>query len=913
MRILLALLLTTQLWAAPGWEAGFANPAQQYEMGVYWWWFGPAVTKPEVTRELEVMRSAGISYVVIFPIYPISTDDPARGIRNLRYLSPEFLEVLAHATAEASRLGITTDLLLGTGWPYGGPSITPALGAKRLRVAVSAAPAGTLLKSPKLAANEKIETVLLAKGTRDHVDLSSVTDITSRLEKGFLQQSPGEWVMMSFIQSPTGMQVKRPSLGAEGLVMDHLSRKAIETYTSKVGDPLLRQIQPGTVRAIHSDSMEVYGQEWTDGFLAEFLKRRGYDLRLYLPALVTDAGPLTPDVRNDYWRTVGDLVMDNYLRPLHQWCRSHGITLQAESYGTPAVSMASYAEVDHPMGESYDWKMFVASRWASSAAHQTGAKVTSAEAYTWLRNPRYLSSLQDLKVGSDLHFICGINKIVAHGYAYSPPAAGVPGWGYYASVMLNDNNPFWPYFRYFAGYVRRVSYALSLGKPAVDVALYLPEDDVMAAARVGNSLNLYMATKFHLGNGKTVPEFGLPAAYHYESPVIKTLITSGFTFDGIDRGILRPDLKTTAGRLEVGDVAYRIAVLPSLHGISLAVFERLADFCRNGGVVIATQRLPEAAYGVRDRDKNYMRIRQLTGEMFGEGSEKVTRRRAYGRGMAIYVPDDESEFAQVLASLKPEIRFEKPDADLVFLHRGEANRHLYFLANTSARPKTLRPLFRDGVGRPHLWDAMTGDVSGAPQFRSLDEGTEVPIELDPFGSVIVAFDPAAAPAPNLPRKVAGTPLPVSGPFSLRRGASRFTFESPQSWTRIQEMRGFSGRADYRFDLELPANLFGKRRGIWLDLGDVREIADVKVNGRPAGKAWKLPYRIDITKVAKPGSNRVTVGVTNLPINQVIASPTPDYSGLEPLRFPPPQEKKMVTEPVPSGILGPVQLIPYEIR
>lgn len=905
--------MTTQLWSAPSWESGFQDPAPEYGMGVYWWWFGPAVTKPEVTRELEVMQRAGISYVLIFPIYPISVDDPARGIRNLRYLSPEFQDVLAHATAEARRLKITADVLLGTGWPYGGPSITPALGAKRLKVVVSPVATGAVVNRPALEAEEKLEAALLVRGHPKQVNLAGAIDVTNRLGTGLRQDRPGDWVLMTFIQSPTRMQVKRPSLGAEGLVMDHLNRKALDTYIASVGEPLLRLIKPGTIRAIHSDSMEVYGTEWTDGFLAEFSKRRGYDLRPYLPALAIDAGPLTADVRNDYWRTVGELAVDNYVRPLQQWAHSRGLQLQAESYGNPPVDMGSYAGVDLPMGEHYQWKMFDASRWASSAAHQMGIKSTSAEAYTWLRHPRYISTLQDLKLGSDLHFISGVTKMVAHGYAYSPPSEGIPGWGYYASVMLNDNNPFWPYFRYLSDYVRRVSYVLTLGKPAAGVALYLPEDDVMAGQPVGNGLNLYMSTKDHLGDGRSVPEFGLPAALQSESPVIKTLITSGFTFDGIDRGLLRSDLKTAAGRLEIGDVAYRIAVLPNLRGISLPMLEKLADFCRNGGVLIATRRLPEAAYGVRDRDANYARVRQLVSEIFGDGSTEIARRHAFGRGVAIYVPDEGSEFAKVLAALRPEIRFAAPDADLAFLHRGEAKRHLYFLTNTSAKPKSLQPVFRDGEGQPQIWDAMNGVRSAVRHFDSTPAGTRVPIELEPYGSTIVVFDPTASPAKALPQKIAGANRSVPGPFSLRRGDEQYQLKTLRSWTDIDALRFFSGRADYEFEIELPQSLFGKNRGVWLDLGDVREIADVKVNGQAVGARWKLPYRVDLSSAARPGRNRITVGVTNLPINRVIGSPTPDYRALEPLRFPFPQEKKLISEPVPSGLLGPVQVIPYEIR
>ena len=891
LKLVAVLLLAQAGWGAD-WGASFADPTRAYDMGVYWWWFGPAVTKAEVTRELEVMRDAHISSVLIFPIYPISVDDPSKGIRNLKYLSPEFLDVLGHAAREAHRMGITVDLLMGTGWPFGGPSITLETSAKRLRVELGTARAGP---------GERLEAAWIVKGDGKQVDLAGAADVTAQVRSGTPVRIPEGHVLMSFLMTPTRMQVKRPALGAEGLVMDHLDPNALKTYLAAVGEKLVSAAPRGMIRTLHSDSMEVFGTEWTPTFLDEFQRRRGYDLRPYLPALAADAGPITEDVRFDFWRTLGELATDNYLRPLQAWCHAHGVGLQAESYGSPPVDMSSFGAVDSVMGESYDWKMFVASRWASSAAHQYSKRFTSAEAYTWLRFPRYVSTLEDIKLGSDLHFACGVNKIVAHGYAYSPPQVGVPGWGYYASIMMNDNNTWWPYFRHLSDYVRRTSYALTLGKPAVDVGILLPEDDVMAAQAPGRGLNLYMTTKGWLGRTK-VPEFSLPAAFSAETPLLRTLIGSGFTFDGFDRSILQPSLRTDRGRLEVGDVAYRIAILPSLKGVSIEILEHLRDFCRAGGTLIATRRLPEAAYGVQDRAAHYSRVASLIAEIFGTGPADQPRRRAYGKGLAIYVPDETEQFAAALATLDPEIRFDKPDADLVYLHRAEGGRHLYFLANTASAAKRFRAAFRDARGTAQTWNAMDGSRHGAAG------GNELTIDLGPHASTLVYFDPAAKLLSSAPMPRVAAELPVTGKWSLDAAGRRFTLDALRSWTELDGCRYFSGRGVYSVVVEVPAGWFGKGKSVWLDLGQVREAADVRVNGQSAGAAWMTPYRIDITRYVKPGTNRIEAGVANLLINRILGEPTPDYRGLEPLRFPKPGEKDRVKEPLPSGLLGPVRLL-----
>lgn len=156
--------------AAEAWELNFATPPGQYRIGVYWWWFGPAQTKAEVTRELAVMRDAGIGYVLIFPLYPLSPDDPAKGIHNLQYLSAEFLEVLEFTAEKAKELEIDVDVLIGTGWPYGGPSITPELGAQRLRFEVIPVRNGTVTPAT-LRPYEKLEAGWLVSKHGDRVEL----------------------------------------------------------------------------------------------------------------------------------------------------------------------------------------------------------------------------------------------------------------------------------------------------------------------------------------------------------------------------------------------------------------------------------------------------------------------------------------------------------------------------------------------------------------------------------------------------------------------------------------------------------------------------------------------------------------------------------------------------------------------
>jgi hypothetical protein len=293
--------------------------------------------------------------------------------------------------------------------------------------------------------------------------------------------------------------------------------------------------------------------------------------------------------------------------------------------------------------------------------------------------------------------------------------------------------------------------------------------------------------------------------------------------------------------------------------------------------------------------------------MFGTGARDQVRRRGYGKGTAIYVPDETVRLAAVMASLDPQIRFERPDAELVFVQRGEGARQLYFLANTSATEKRFRARFRDGRGRVQLWNAMDGSISGGAA------GNEMELTLEPRGSVIVYFDPEAAPVAEAPVRRAGEAATVGAGWTLEIAGRKVALDAPRCWTEFPEWKYFSGRGEYQAEIEVPASALGEGRGVWLELGQVREIAEVAINGQKVGVAWKAPYRIDITRWARTGKNTVEIGVTNLLINRVLGEPTPEYKGLEPLRFPRPEEKKRVAQPLPSGLAGPVRVVPYTLK
>jgi hypothetical protein len=535
-------------------KQGFERPPDDARIMMRWWWFGSAVTKPELEHEMLQMKQGGIGGFEVQPVYPLALDDPSTGFRNLPYLSPEYLDALKFANDKARELGLRMDITLGSGWPFGGPHIPVTEAAGKLRADRVPVPAGAAsVQVPAVGNGEKLLAAFMG--------MQQVSDI--RDGRLFLPKDLGGNKQVTFfISSRTGMQVKRPAVGAEGFVLDHYDRKAIESHLSYTGEKLMQAFGSHPPTAVFSDSLEVFGSDWTPNFLEEFKKRRGYDLTPYLPALVSDIGEKTMQVRHDWGQTLTELGDDNYLTPIREWAQKHGTKFRSQTYGTPPAVLSSNALVDLPEGEAGPkWRVFSTSRWAASASHLYNRQVTSSETWTWLHSPAFRATPLDMKAEADLHFLQGINQLIGHGWAYSPESAGEPGWRFYAAAVFNAHNPWWLVMPDITKYLQRVSYLMRQGKPANDVAIYLPTDDAWAEFTLGKD-SVDRSMEGMLGP-KMLPE----------------ILDAGFNLDFID------DRAITA----VG-IPYPVLVVPETKRMPAATTAKLDEYVKRGGIVIHTNR-----------------------------------------------------------------------------------------------------------------------------------------------------------------------------------------------------------------------------------------------------------------------------------------------------------------------------------
>ncbi|HEX3878056.1 MAG TPA: glycosyl hydrolase [Bryobacteraceae bacterium] len=539
-------------------KQAFIQPPDDARIMMRWWWFGSAVEKPELEREMRAMKDGGIGGFEVQPVYPVTLDDPANGLVNHPYLSKEFLDALTFTGKKAKELGLRMDLTLCSGWPYGGPHIPITQAASRLRVDRVAVPAkSTEVTYPRIAEGEKLFAVFIGSGT-NYTAVSKVD--ANRIS---VPAAASDRTALLFISSRTRMKVKRPAVGAEGLVLDHYDRSAIDKHLQLVGEKLLGALQQTPPYAVFSDSLEVERSDWTPNFLDEFRKRRGYDLTPYLPALAVDIGSKTADIRHDWGQTLTELANENYLTPIREWAHAHHTLFRSQTYGTPPVTLSSNALVDLPEGESSYWRHATATRWASSASHLYDRPVTSSETWTWLHSPVFRATPLDMKAEADLHFLEGINQLIGHGWPYSPPQAGEPGWRFYAAAVFNNHNPWYMVMPDIALYLQRVSFLLRQGAPINDVAIYIPTDDIYSNFTLGND-SVNRALDARLG-----------------TEITGQILDAGYNFDLIDDAAIAQK-----------GVPYKILVMPAPQRVPEATRKKLEEYKRFGGIVIDTRDTP---------------------------------------------------------------------------------------------------------------------------------------------------------------------------------------------------------------------------------------------------------------------------------------------------------------------------------
>lgn len=943
----------------------FLEPAFSTRPMTRWWWFGGAVTCEEITRELTLMRDAGLRGVELQPVYPVAVDNSHDGVNNLRYFSPEWFEMLRYTVAETRRLGMQLDFTLGSGWPYGGPFIPVELAARKLQYIAQDVIGPCDLPWPfgtEFPDGSEILAIVAAPVLPSlRIDLSRAQFLHER-QIARWKAPPGPWRVMIFVDSPTLQQVKRPTIGMEGYVLDHFNREALDLFLDAVGNRTCDELKNATSPPFHSvfcDSLEVEGADWTTNLLKEFHARRGYDLIPHLPALWQDVGAETPHIRYDYHLTLSELIINNFFRPLAEWSEEHGMTARIQAHGAMGDVMQGYSLAHIPEGEHYDgggcrYLVDIAHRrLASSAGHIYQKPVISAETYTELHAPLFTVTLEMMKAATDAQFLDGLNQIVNQGYSYSPPQAGQPGWTFYAPTCINHNCIWWRHYPHLARYIQRASALLQQGISVNPIGVYLPLADLYSEFGAGG-LHVDEAMEGHLG-----------------TELVSGLRREGYDFDFINDHALRTIAKVESGRLLAGSGVYSAVIVPKSKYVPLESLNRLAEFAESGGFLTFVEQAPDVAPGLIDQESQTLRLRStlnglwgngIQGQAFWAGKGEVYKASSAGDAINRLQQQITPDFHIIEAGDKSEAARELAKKNVGFTHRGSADWDFYFISNISESPQKLRAQFAVGHRAPQRWDAETGgiDETLVYDYRELSQGkikvTEVQIRLEPFESCFIVFPflkslqyhplvtqtnwqgPLKIEAVGGKTRVKGLlpakgeytltdargkthrftmndlpdPLPITGPWRLTLGEHpTLNLERLVSWTEHPGAKDFSGWGVYEANFELKNP--DKDIEWMLDLGAVHETAEVTLNDIPLGAAWKGLRRVSCSGAVREGSNRLKIAVGNLWINRVESLPKLDLKPLSEtfgIRWGTGEEKMKPPLP-PSGLLGPVRLIPLK--
>ncbi|MES2898928.1 MAG: glycosyl hydrolase [Pseudomonadota bacterium] len=871
--------------------AHLATPPADARPLVRWWWFGPAVEKTTLERELLAMKAGGFGGVEIQPVYPMELDDPVRGIRNVPYLSPAFLDAVSFVNRKARAEGLRVDMTLASGWPYGGPHVAVTQSAGRLRVATAElAPGVASVALPAIMSGEKLLATFIGDGSAKQFDATAL-----KLAGPSVAMGPGRVsvapalaarVMVFYIASRTGQQVKRAALGAEGFVLDHLSSTAIEHHLHTVAEPLLKAFGDHPPYAVFSDSLEVYGTDWTDDFLEQFQRRRGYDLTPHLPLILSGQGTDAGGLRRDWVLTQTELVNERYLIPVNDWASRHKTQFRSQTYGEPAVSMSSNRLVALPEGEGAQFRSFSFTRLATSAGHLYQKPVISAETWTWLHSPAFSATPLDMKAEADRMLLQGVNHFVGHGWPYTPPGTPEPGYAFYAAAVFNDHQPWWNVMPDVTAYLTRTSYLLRQGRAANDVAVLLPNDDVYAASVPGK---VSLSAEMH--------KFVTPE-------LTGQILDAGHNFDYVD-----------AESIQALGVTHPVLVMPHVTRLSPAVLARLSEYLTRGGKIISVGAMPSQAPGYVDARRISAQVTALSTAMLASaGVQQVANDAGLGAALA--------------RAIRPDLKMASHASEIGFIHRKLADGDIYFIANTGNGEVRTTATLRAQRKFAAWWNPHDGSKRAAQVTPSLA------LVLAPYESrvLVLSDSEAVAGGSKVPFHTAETTVvaDLSRDWELRFPGSDKAVAMPllQSWTDDPARQFFSGVAVYSKEMTLSAAQLNGA-ALLLDFGKgtplattpkvpsgmramldspIREAAEVYINGQRAGAVWHPPYELDITKRLRPGVNRIEVRVANLALNALAGQERPDYRLLSARygqRFSA-QDTHLIL-PSPSGMLGPVRL------
>ncbi len=813
------LILTSAITIQASSPTEWYEPTVENRPFVRWWWHGSAVDSTGITYNLEEFARAGIGGFEITPIYGVKGNEA----NDIPYLSDKWMDILGHTVSEARRLGLQPDMNNGTGWPFGGPTVTSAESARKLVTQSWQASPGTELHISLFPVEGQPDATLQRvvavspTGSKDLSDLVRDNDLT------WIVPSGNEWKIYAIYSGRTYQKVKRAAPGGEGLVVNHYDSIAVRNYLSRFDDAFKGR-ETSMPDTFFNDSFEVHGSDWSDNILDEFKREHGYDLALNISEFLGDNGetPERKKLLHDYRLTLGRLLEENFTRVWTSWAHSHGARVRNQSHGSPANIIDLYADVDIPECESFGQTAFdipglhstgpsrpsdaapSVLKFASSAAHLAGKPLTSAESLTWLTE-HFRTPLSRCKVELDNMFCSGVNHVYFHGATYSPEDAPWPGRLFYASINMSPTSSLWADAPELFTYITRIQSFLSAGHPDNDLLLYFPYEDIITRTE-GRPFFMFA---IH-GMDKFMPDV---------REWVERIIGHGYDVDYLsDRLIDSLTVCPGGDLLSAGGNRYRAIIVPDNVYIPELTIKKFDNLARRGVKVI---RLSE------------------------------------------------------LGSLSLPVEQLRRDGVSVIRRVNEVGGHNYFLSMLGNKELDGWTTLGVPAGSVMIFNPLTGE-KGLAETRSGKNGTtEIRLQLRPGESLLLKTFPGKVDTDRwnyISRR--GNPVIIDRGWSISFPESdppvgeEFHTDTITEWTQLPVPEARTNRATGRYHVRFTLSDPTVADGWLLDLGDVRESARVCVNGIYAGTAWSVPMVINIGPLLVAGENDLSIDVTNLDANRI---------------------------------------------
>jgi hypothetical protein len=726
---------------------------------------------------------------------------------------------------------------------------------------------------------------------------SDVIDITSNMKPdGMLTWDPpaGKWKVIRLGYSLTGHQNSPASPEATGLEVDKLNAAHVKAYFNNYLD----QYKDATgglmgkkgLQYMITDSWEAGTQNWTDNMPAEFERLRGYSMMPWIPVLtghIVESAEASDRFLWDFRKTIGDLTTVNHYDQLTSILKERGMGRYTESHEGgrafigdgmevkrhAAIPMSAtwtpgLPEEDHEVSPGYQADV----RESASVAHIFGQNLVAAESMTAIGSA-WAWSPETLKPTADMEMANGLNRFVIHTSVHQPVNDKIPGLGLGPFGQWFTRHETWaeeagPWITYLS----RSCYMLQQGKFVADIAWYYGEDKNITAL---------------FGDKKP----GIPTGYNY---------------DFVNADALLNNLSVENGKIVTATgMRYRVLALDSnSRWMTLPVLRKIYDLVGEGAVVAGPKPV-----GTPSLSDNLQEWNKLAAQLWQEGKNLVV----VGKGK-VFAGTGLEEVMRTI-SVQPDFSY-AGEANLLYVHRAMKNTDIYWINNCNNKPADIEASFRISGKEPEIWHAETGAIEKV-SWTAAEKLTKVPLHLQAHDAIFIVFrNTTNEKSGIIPAKKESQLAVIDGPWNIsfqeKRGApAQAVFNALSPWNENADkgIRYFSGTAVYSRSFEAPAEWLKEGKQIWIDLGDVKNIAEVKVNGQSLGIAWKYPFRIDITSALKQGKNVLDIKVTNLWVNRLIGDQQPGvkdkityttmpfYQANSPLK--------------PSGLIGPVNIISIE--